>query len=60
MFLFLVRGVSVMQAINDYYGDPGGQPLEVLDAVYMKTADNKLVPWLCSQADALAEDWQIV
>ena len=25
----------------------------------MKTADNKLVPWLASQTDVLAEDWQI-
>ena len=23
----------------------------------MKTADNKVVPWLISQTDALAEDW---
>ena len=26
----------------------------------MKTADNKFVPWLASQTDVLAEDWQIV
>jgi len=26
----------------------------------MRTADNKIVPWLCSQTDALAEDWVIV
>ena len=26
----------------------------------MKTADNKFVPWLASQTDMLAEDWQIV
>lgn len=26
----------------------------------MKTADNKLVPWLPSQADLLAEDWVLV
>ena len=25
----------------------------------MKTADNKFVPWLASQTDVLAEDWQI-
>jgi Protein of unknown function (DUF2829) len=31
-----------------------------LPYVYMKTVDNKLVPWLCSQTDMLAEDWQIV
>lgn len=26
----------------------------------MKTADNKLVPWLASQTDLLSEDWEIV
>jgi hypothetical protein len=25
--------------------------------IYMKTADDKLVPWLASQTDVLAEDW---
>jgi hypothetical protein len=28
--------------------------------VYMKTADDKLVPWLCSQTDLLAMDWELV
>jgi hypothetical protein len=28
--------------------------------VGMKTADNKFVPWLASQTDILAEDWQII
>lgn len=27
------------------------------DYIVMKTADNKLVPWLASQTDVLAEDW---
>lgn len=27
---------------------------------YMKTADDQLVPWLASQTDILAEDWQAV
>lgn len=26
----------------------------------MKTADGRFVPWLASQTDMLAEDWQIV
>jgi hypothetical protein len=30
-----------------------------LPYVYMKTADNKLVPWLCSQTDLLATDWEL-
>ena len=28
--------------------------------IFMKTADEKLVPWLCSQTDALATDWTVV
>lgn len=28
--------------------------------IVMKTADEKLIPWLASQTDMLAEDWGIV
>ena len=28
--------------------------------IAMKTADNTIVPWLCSQSDLLADDWDIV
>jgi hypothetical protein len=28
-----------------------------LPYIYMKTADENLVPWLASQTDILAEDW---
>ena len=31
-----------------------------LPYIYMKTADDKLVPWLASQTDVLAEDWQYI
>lgn len=34
--------------------------IEQLPWIAMKTADNKLVPWLASQTDVLAEDWMIV
>jgi hypothetical protein len=30
-----------------------------LPYIYMKTADNNLVPWLASQTDMLSEDWWI-
>ncbi len=30
-----------------------------LPYVYMSVVDGKLVPWLCSQTDLLATDWQI-
>lgn len=31
-----------------------------LPYLYMKTADDQLVPWLISQTDALANDWDIM
>lgn len=31
-----------------------------LPYVYIKTVDNKFVPWLCSQTDLLATDWFLV
>lgn len=30
-----------------------------LPYVYMRTAQGDLVPWLCSQTDLLATDWQL-
>lgn len=68
MFLLLIKGETVTEKINDCYGDPNrydvgangyekGESIPVLDAIYMKTADKKLVPWLASQTDILSEDW---
>lgn len=31
----------------------------LLPWVGMKTADDKFVPWLCSQTDLLATDWEL-
>ena len=31
-----------------------------LPYIFMKTVDDKYVPWLASQTDLLAEDWQIL
>lgn len=31
-----------------------------LPYVFMRTADGNLVPWLCSQTDLLANDWNEV
>lgn len=39
---------------------PNDGAIELLPWIGMKTADNKFVPWLASQTDVLAEDWQIV
>jgi hypothetical protein len=38
---------------------PDGNSKMTLPYVYMKTAQGHLVPWLCSQTDLLADDWQV-
>ena len=37
-----------------------GTSLKYPNYISMKTTDNKLVPWVASQTDMLAEDWIIV
>lgn len=56
MFLFLIAGDSW----NFECDIEGVDGLDTLPFVCMKTADNKLVPWLASQTDVLADDWKIV
>jgi hypothetical protein len=38
---------------------PDAHSKMTLPYVYMKTAQDDLVPWLASQTDVLAEDWGI-
>jgi hypothetical protein len=60
MFLTLVQGSNTLaSALKIGYGEYAGEPT-LADTVFMKTADNKLVAWLCSQTDMLAEDWTIL
>jgi hypothetical protein len=39
---------------------PDAHSKMTLPYIYMKTAQDDLVPWLASQTDMLAEDWRIV
>jgi hypothetical protein len=61
MFLFLVQGstfkVNRPPLLSIY---PEGTEINYHAHVDMKTADNKIVPWLCSQTDMLADDWVVV
>ena len=61
MFLFLVPGstfkVNRAPLLGIY---PEGTEVNYCSHIDMKTADDKVVPWLASQTDALAEDWDIV
>lgn len=48
----------VPEASYEVFGTP--RPTgELLPWVGMRTADNTFVPWLCSQTDMLAEDWEL-
>lgn len=57
MYLFLIG----VEGSNDYWtyinGKNDNYPL--LPFIAMKTADDKVVPWLASQTDMLSEDWEV-
>lgn len=61
MFLFLVQGstfkVNRAPLLGIY---EEGTEINYQSHIDMKTADDTIVPWLCSQSDALAEDWEVV
>jgi hypothetical protein len=60
MFLFLVPGsrftVNRLPLLGIY---PEGTIIDYHSHVDMKTAQGDVVPWLCSQSDLLATDWQL-
>ena len=61
MFLFLVQGSTFKVNRPPLLGIyPEGTEINYHAHIDMKTADNKIVPWLASQTDMLAEDWDIV
>jgi hypothetical protein len=61
MFLFLVPG-SIFKVnrppLLGIYEE--GKEINYCPHIDMKTADDKVVPWLASQTDVLADDWGIV
>jgi len=61
MFIFLVPGsefkVNRPPLLGIY---PEGTHIKYHAHVDMKTADGQVVPWLCSQTDMLATDWEIL
>lgn len=51
--------------VTSWSGDTGASPdpfvyLEASPFIAMKTVGDELVPWLASQTDILAEDWEVV
>lgn len=61
MFIFLVQGSTFVVNRAPLLGIyPEGTTINYCPHIDMKTADDKVVPWLASQTDVLAEDWQVV
>ncbi|HET6443743.1 MAG TPA: DUF2829 domain-containing protein [candidate division Zixibacteria bacterium] len=61
MFIFLVPGSTFKvnrPPLLGIYSE--GTEINYHGHVDMKTADDMVVPWLCSQTDMLAEDWELV
>ena len=61
MFLFLVAGSTFKVNRPPLLGIyPEGTEINYCPHVDMRTADGKVVPWLASQTDVLANDWSVV
>lgn len=60
MFLFLVPGSTFLVNRPPLLGIyPEGTEVNYCPHVDMRTADGKIVPWLASQTDILATDWEL-
>lgn len=51
-------GVSANENTAKAFGVPEGSMVRILPYIVMKTVDGAFVPWVTSQADVLATDWQ--
>ena len=59
MFIFMVPGSVFLVNRPPLLGIfPEGTEVRYHAHVDMKTNDGEIVPWLCSQTDLFAEDWE--
>lgn len=61
MFIFFVPGSTFIvnrEPLLSILGE--GTQVNYHGHIDMKTADGMIVPWLCSQTDMLANDWEVV
>ena len=59
MFVFMVNGDAIKQAVHEHYGDQTTEAYDVRDFLMMFAAQSDLVPWVASQSDILADDWDL-
>jgi len=61
LFIYLVPGSTFKVSRPPLAGIfVDGTEINYLPHIDIKTIDGSCVPWLCSQTDMLAEDWNIV
>lgn len=61
MFLFLVNGSTFVVNRAPLLGIyPAGTSVDYRSHIDMKTAQGDIVPWVASQTDLLADDWETV
>ena len=64
MWLALQRGypdgIPINKNTADATGLPEGTVCKFLPYIMMRTVDGSFVPWLASQTDILANDWQVL
>ena len=57
-YVFKVVGAALALGLHANYGDPtSDNNPECEDSLFLKNAQNKLVPWVASQGDTSATDW---
>jgi hypothetical protein len=59
MYLYYVPENMYMPTTDVAKARFGGNPVPYRAYIAMKTVDNDVVPWVASQTDILAVDWQI-
>jgi hypothetical protein len=60
LFIYYVhanRYLAQSRAARDYFGEDAMVPYR--DYIAMKTVNEEVVPWVASQSDILAEDWEV-
>jgi hypothetical protein len=63
MFIYLVPANKYPASGNTFGTMTGVFPDDMVPYgpyVAMKTAQDNVVPWICSQTDLLAEDWMVI
>lgn len=53
------EGIPINKSTAEATHQPEGTVCKFLPYVMMRTAGGEFVPWLCSQTDLLATDWEI-